>query len=457
MCLCINSQAADIFVNSSGQAGSYPTLAGALAAANNGDRILVSSIITLTETDTINKSVTINSTAPGSSFELIGDLYVEAIAGMEVRIIGLSLNGKITALAGTATELNRCQLYIVDSEILNGDINCDVAGLGLNVFYSKIEENAILFRYGKLIANEIGGFYIKPGDGINYNDTTFIIANKINDAPNSNWILDSIRILYNNSYYENWQIYAENIVDNNDHFFFISNNFFSFSPISTKTRLAIIKNNVSSNGGNVIQNNSMFNEHSISSAYKALYHGSCITFHYVYSHANTKIINNVFSSNGYGHLLSLFGTGYGSGINNSRIYTMPSNYKPNYIGYNLFGASPSSLITNSWSPIYIPNTLFTIDQTNYYSGSNNGFTATVYFNSSTGKATSGVAINAGANLVDYYDIDMTRNDIGTYGGPYSWDNYWNTASGSARIYNLDLPFEVWSGQPNVKADAVHQK
>ena len=52
---------------------------------------------------------------------------------------------------------------------------------------------------------------------------------------------------------------------------------------------------------------------------------------------------------------------------------------------------------------------------------------------------------------------MTRNDLGTYGGPYSWDNYWSTASGSARIYNLDLPFEIWSGQPNVKADAVHQK
>ena len=59
----------------------------------------------------------------------------------------------------------------------------------------------------------------------------------------------------------------------------------------------------------------------------------------------------------------------------------------------------------------------------------------------------------------YFDIDMTRNDIGTYGGPHSMDNYWDTTSlGVARIFGLDMPFELWPAQnPTIKADAVHRK
>ena len=80
------------------------------------------------------------------------------------------------------------------------------------------------------------------------------------------------------------------------------------------------------------------------------------------------------------------------------------------------------------------------------------------FNNTTGKITSGTGINQGNNSIEYYDIDMTRNDMGTYGGPNSWENFHNTANGKARIFNLDVPSEVWMGQtPNLKADAVHQK
>ena len=54
---------------------------------------------------------------------------------------------------------------------------------------------------------------------------------------------------------------------------------------------------------------------------------------------------------------------------------------------------------------------------------------------------------------------MTRNDLGTYGGPYTWENYHDTTSnGRGRVFNLDMPFEIWMGQtPTIKADAVHKK
>jgi hypothetical protein len=66
--------------------------------------------------------------------------------------------------------------------------------------------------------------------------------------------------------------------------------------------------------------------------------------------------------------------------------------------------------------------------------------------------------NRGHASIQYQDIDMTRNDPGTYGGPYSWDNYNSTAVGKARVYDLNMPFEIWPGQtPTIKAGAVHTK
>ena len=47
----------------------------------------------------------------------------------------------------------------------------------------------------------------------------------------------------------------------------------------------------------------------------------------------------------------------------------------------------------------------------------------VTFDNTNGKITSGTGINQGNNSIEYYDIDMTRNDMGTYGGPNSWDNF----------------------------------
>ena len=90
---------------------------------------------------------------------------------------------------------------------------------------------------------------------------------------------------------------------------------------------------------------------------------------------------------------------------------------------------------------------------------NNYLAPSVSYSTVDGRATSGVAIDGGVNAIQYYDIDMSLNDIGTYGGPYSWDNYWDaSATGKARVYGLEMPFEIWTGQtPTIKADAVHEK
>ena len=89
------------------------------------------------------------------------------------------------------------------------------------------------------------------------------------------------------------------------------------------------------------------------------------------------------------------------------------------------------------------------------SGSNNFMNYSLYFNNSSISAT---ATDEGHPGIRYFDIDMSRNDIGIYGGPYSWDNYWGSSTGKGVIYDLDMPFEYWAGQSaTINAKAAHQK
>ena len=58
------------------------------------------------------------------------------------------------------------------------------------------------------------------------------------------------------------------------------------------------------------------------------------------------------------------------------------------------------------------------------------------------------------NIDDIDDIDENDDDNDDY---YN-DNYINNTNGKARIYDLDIPFEIWSGQtPTVKAKGAHTK
>jgi hypothetical protein len=74
-----------------------------------------------------------------------------------------------------------------------------------------------------------------------------------------------------------------------------------------------------------------------------------------------------------------------------------------------------------------------------------------------GRAASGntLLIDKGNYLGEYYDINLTRNDIGTYGGPYSIDNYLNTSNSKAGVLYINMPHTLTNINQliNVKASA----
>ena len=72
----------------------------------------------------------------------------------------------------------------------------------------------------------------------------------------------------------------------------------------------------------------------------------------------------------------------------------------------------------------------------------------------------GTTIDAGNPNHDYYDIDLTINDRGRTGGPYSILNYSpsiNPSNGKAFIFDLEMPTDLFPGQQvDINAKGYHK-
>ena len=77
-----SAKAADIYVNNSGQAGTWQTITLALAASAPGDRIFVSPYGAYTENLTIFQDVTLTSAVAGTNFNVVGNLTVQGAPNM---------------------------------------------------------------------------------------------------------------------------------------------------------------------------------------------------------------------------------------------------------------------------------------------------------------------------------------------------------------------------------------
>jgi hypothetical protein len=72
----------------------------------------------------------------------------------------------------------------------------------------------------------------------------------------------------------------------------------------------------------------------------------------------------------------------------------------------------------------------------------------------------GTNIDAGNPNHDYYDIDLTTNDRGRIGGPYSILNYnpsINPSNGKAFVFDIDMPTDLFPGQQvDIKSKGYHK-
>jgi hypothetical protein len=393
-----SSRAADLVVEEFGTAPAYPSITSAVAAAVDGDRILIrnrAGNIPWIENLSINKSIELLSYENDTFFVVQGTYTLHASTGRKISIIGMkNLSGNITqgSLTGTnkTTTINilDCYLnfgYIVFSGI---DFNTTIAGTTLLA-------GSVQISSGNIIGNSLTNGGSSNGEVVAItnsstfqNDTVFIVGNMIKGTVNSSTSLQfssaaSIAYIKNNFIIHQYAgIYVQSIPN-----------------VST---------------ANLIYNNTIHGE-----LYNFSNYGMLIAN--VPSSAIVEIMNNVIDATT---------SGYKFGINLSSSSGQVNAYY-NHID-NIFN-----------NPIAGPLT---------FSG-NNTTNGAVSFNLTTGVLNAGnSALNGGNPANPFYDLDLTVGDAGAYGASFSLANYFPLHTGGARIYSVTFPYNIRSGNTlNVKA------
>ena len=388
--------AADIYVNNSGQAGTYTTITAALAAAAPNDNVYVSPYDSYTENLTIFQNVTLASAVSGTVFNVVGTLTINGAPNMNVRIIGAEFSGNLNATTGGAGLNTKSDVYVVESSFSSISASNFIQ---MHVLFCSFSVPMNLsIRHGKVIGNNnIGNITIMDGPNAGVGDTVFIVGNVLGELK-----------------YIRWR--------NDDNYFYIANN--------TRVDEDYYCLEIDNHHYNSLINNLVINNTFSTNGYTSSYYDVPVRITSSSNRNNIQFFNNILehkypSSTPYAQAIYANSSGSGS---------VQLFY--NYIKGYQTGVS-----------LVVGNKIFYSDQTNLNILGN-------------GICNDPLCVNQGSPSLQFYDIDLTRNDIGTFGGPNSIKNYLSdsTSLGKARVYDLDMPFEIWSGQtPTVKAKGTHTK
>lgn len=397
--LALNANSRVLVVKEYGVNATYSTIAAALTASLNNDTIVIydkpSGQLWL-EDILIDKNLTFLHPNPGTRFKVPAQVTISPKAGMDLYFIGWDLNGKsitATETGNTATPANRAKITVTDC-INVADINLNVDWIDARVFYNQTNITGnIYFRHGLAVANIIsGGIQTVPeSTTVAQNDSLIIVGNK------AKWC-------FFNS--EECGLIANNYFTNNN---WIPGNI-NWTEPGHLNALCIIKHNQGANAFLTIVNNTIFNTSSANTAKIGLVFANCGTV------SNIKILNNLIGS-------------IGSGTTNHGVWFTGHSGQA-YMSHNYIIAVGSDKFTN----------MTFNNELNYTAN-----TANAYGSVDTwGRAASGNTqlINKGNYLGEYYDIDLTRNDIGTYGGPYTIDNYLTSGNGKGKVLYINIKHQL---------------
>lgn len=452
---CVPAKSADLYVNNSGQSGTYTTIQAAINAASTGDNIYVSPLNSYQESLSITKSIRIASSVSGSRIIVTSNIIISPLANILVELIGIE---GTNVLLGTQTSTlgpnSRGRAIITDCSFhdVNFDkdyftsivVKCDLSG-------------SLTARHGKVlgcVVSESINFHDEPNVGVG--DTINVKANFVE---------------------------GEIKIETNDHSTFISNNVANGIRVGKWVNTSLLSCEITNNTLNVTN---------------AANHRSGS-----YWNLQPGIINLQSASTSDFSKISIINNKAVLDINNVELFT--SSYDRN--AYTLVGIDADITVTkrpliqyNFWALNartynYYSNTITASSSSTsstplvilaYYSeiyrvGSTRGGTngELVYSSNPASLGINNVFWDLKSNLVNdvydlnsfsnvlkdvgspspkFFDTDLTRSDIGHLGGDNSWEMFHgpNSVSGAAYIIGLDLPSEIWPGQTvNLKAEAVH--
>jgi hypothetical protein len=370
----------------------FTTITDAVAAAVNGDRIIVASSSYNEGVLNISKSLQIIPQTTGSVISYNGNIVVSGFAGMNLEIIGFDLgvyNLQNNNFSGTDSSYASVSVIgcVFNKVIFDSDF------YSLNMLESTT--NSLIFKSGYIVKSHIiNSFRVEDEVGsMSTSDRKIkIIANDI----------DSGIYIYN----DNFPL----LIANND-----------------SGGVNLQRWNPSSNVTNVIHNNNFTGGFHMTSRNVPRY--------------NIIVTSNIFGGN-------------------FCVANNPNNYSKTGLNFNDPGTALDGLFcqgsTNEFPNPNVPGFF----EWSYNAGITFGY-PTVGSSSPlsvTMIAGNSTSIDSGNPNHKYYDIDLTLNDVGKMGGPYSQLNYTasNPNNSRAFIFDLEMPVDLFPEQDvEIKAKGYH--
>lgn len=411
-----NIFATDRFVDPNLSAGNGTTLftsiTSAVNAAVNGDRIIIASTTYNEPALTISKSLQIMPQTPGTIINFNANIIISGFAGMKLEITGFNL-GIYSFSSNSITSgsySNRAKITIIECLATNVDFNNDF--YDTNIINNNFD-GILVFKYGNIISNNINSVLLFD-ENLDSQSTTdkILITNN-----NISYILG----IYNNNYRF---VVANNLLKN-----------ISVKRWNSETSIV----------------NKIINNEFLDGAVFQMSWGS------------VPYYNIVFSSNKFNGSCSFNShpTNYAGNIGNYGWYDTTVDYRQNFFCGAVWPNYDITAQTSSQS-LYFPEP----NVSGFFEWSYNGLN----INCPVPSAGQPLAltriigpindINGGNPNHNYYDIDLTINDRGINGGPYSQLNYNPTSNlnnSKAFIFDLDMPTDLFPGQSiDIKAKGYHK-
>lgn len=174
------ANAADLIVRDAGAGGTYSTISAAIAAANDGDRIIIRPKVgnlPYQENITIDKSLTFVTEIAGDKYEINGNITITTANDRLVTIQDAALVNTTDIGAGGSVLTGRMTVNILNC-IVSDDILMASAGVTANIVGSECD--MIQMVHGKVVATVTKKITITDDTSATpSNDDLYLIANKI--------------------------------------------------------------------------------------------------------------------------------------------------------------------------------------------------------------------------------------------------------------------------------------
>lgn len=402
--ISIPAFSADRVVEEFGFPPAYSSIGAAVAAAEDGDRIIIKNRagnIPWIENITIDKSLQFLSYSNDDFFVVQGNYTISFITDLEVTIVGMR-NTSGSILQGSAASGNRAaKVSIIDSWFQDGLISLSSNFFDVQVIGNKIDDGRIVISIGNIIGNEVSG--------TNTGNSLVRISNSTPTFLGDTCLIVGNRFDYTASTSGDYTL----SVRNDQQVVHIKNNYIRYSTWGID-----INNGISEPIANQIWNNTFRGE---SSFFTSTSYG--IRVFNTGNNSIWEIMNNAFV---VGSL----------GVSNRRGVSISSPGGDVNVYYNHF----SSGYTN---PIISGGTFVDLNE----------FNQTIELNVTDGSFNNAPDVIDGGNPAPlFYDLDLSPNDPGCWGGSYTHQNFFPLHTGAARVYHVKYPFNVRQGNTmNVKA------